>query len=76
MRRESHLVEELLLGDHEGGLGVGDEDEDVRVEAELVDPVVQVGLHVDAGRVDDHDLLRQHPALFLGPEDTNFRVRV
>ena len=65
-------MEELLLGVHEGGLGVGDEDEDVGVEAELVDPVVQVRLHVDARGVDDDDLLREHRALVLGPEDADF----
>jgi hypothetical protein len=36
------LVKKLLLGDHESRLGVSDEDEDVGVEAKLVDPLVQV----------------------------------
>ena len=37
-----YLVEELFLCQHEGRFGVGDEDEDVGVETELVDPLVQV----------------------------------
>ena len=34
------FVEELLLCEHDGGLGIGDEDKNVAVQAELVDPVV------------------------------------
>ena len=38
----SYFVEELLFSVHDGGLGVGDQDEDVRVETKLVDPVIQI----------------------------------
>ena len=34
------FVEELLLCEHDGGLGIGDEDKHVAVQAELVNPVV------------------------------------
>ena len=51
-----HLVEELLLSQHDRGLGVGDQDKDIAVQAELVYPVVQVGLHVYARRIDNDHL--------------------
>jgi hypothetical protein len=33
-------VKELLLCEHDGWLGIGDQDKHVAVQAELVDPVV------------------------------------
>jgi len=33
-------VEELLLGEHDGGLGIGDQHEHVAVQAELVNPII------------------------------------
>ena len=37
-------MEKLFLGQHDGRLGIGHKDEDVAVQAHLVDPVVQVSL--------------------------------
>ena len=42
MKMASYFVEELLFSVHDGRLGVGDQDEDVRVETKLVDPVIQI----------------------------------
>ena len=66
-------MEKLFLCEHDGGLRVGYEDEDVAVETVLVDPLVQVGLHVDAGTVDDDHLLAQQPTPLHGPVDLDMR---
>ena len=42
------LVEEFLFGEHKSGLGVRHEDKDIRIQAKLVDPLVQVGLDINA----------------------------
>ena len=67
------FVEELLLREHDGGLGVGDEDEHVAVQAELVDPLVQVGLNVDTRAVDDDDLLAEKTTFLNRPVDTDLK---
>ena len=41
-------MEEFLFGEHESGFGVRYEDKDVRIQAKLVDPLVQVGLDINA----------------------------
>ena len=42
MKMASYFVEKLLFSVHDGRLGVGDQNEDVRVETKLVDPVIQI----------------------------------
>ena len=68
-----HLVEELLLRQHDGGLRVGHEHEHVAVQAVPVDPVVEVGLDVDTRAVDNDHLLPQQPTPLNRPVDHNLR---
>ncbi|ENN74987.1 hypothetical protein YQE_08444, partial [Dendroctonus ponderosae] len=66
-----HLVEEVLLGQHEGGLGVRHQDEHVGVQTVHVDPLVKVGGDVDARRVHEDDVVPQQQAAVLRPEDAH-----
>ena len=51
------FMEEVLFRLHERGFRVADENEDVGVQAMLIDPRIQVRRHVDTGRIHEHHVV-------------------
>lgn len=55
-------------------LRVAHEDEDVGVEAMIVDPRVELNVDVDAGRVDEHHVVAKQRAAIAREKDAHQRV--
>ena len=50
-------MEEVLFRLHESGFGISDENENVGIQAMLVDPKVQIRRHVDARGIHEHHVI-------------------
>lgn len=62
----------LSYGQCHRGLCIQHQHKDVRVQTMVIDPVVQIGRHVHAGRVDKHNVVAQQTALLARPKDPHF----
>ena len=51
------FMEEVLFRLHEGGFRVADENEDVGVQAMLIDPRVQIRRHVNTRRIHEYHVV-------------------